>query len=236
MIKICLLKFTLPLNENDKILLLSALDDIELKILPNRDSKKFEPALIGKVLLKTIIAQEFFLPLNKILVIKNKLGKTVVKKPSQFLLDTNISYSGSNLLVGLSKNCKIGIDLEIIKKVDFNLFSSIFSVSEEIYINSGRNISDKLSNFYELWTRKEALLKLLITGLVKPLPFTYFSVHNQIPLNSITYLGKKYHILTFKRKNKIFTICTDKKINSEINYKRISYNSLLKSINKLKGI
>ncbi|WP_129713820.1 4'-phosphopantetheinyl transferase superfamily protein [Pedobacter sp. SYP-B3415] len=69
----------------------------------------------------------------------------------------SISHTEDQILIALGSS-GVGIDLEFINhSFDFESISShSFSPAELIYMNGHR---DKVLRFYEIWTRKEALLK-----------------------------------------------------------------------------
>jgi 4'-phosphopantetheinyl transferase len=73
--------------------------------------------------------------------------------------DFNISHSGEYLLLAISKNGQVGVDIEIIKQdEDLSQLSPIvFSSSEQQLIHNNLH-------FTQLWTKKEALLKLRGNG------------------------------------------------------------------------
>ena len=174
MIKIYIFELTQSICDKEKSFLLSELDSSEIKMLPKQRGKDFELSLIGQILAKKIVSNETLTPKKNVLIGKTKLGRPIIKKPSDLNLDISISHSGSCLVIGICDNGKIGVDIELLKDIDFQVFRSCLSVSEEIYINSGKEITQRLENFYEIWTRKEAYLKALGIGLQKPLPITQF--------------------------------------------------------------
>ena len=57
----------------------------------------------------------------------------------------------------------VGVDIERVRDTDLNLVSSVFSDGELSLL--GGAAEDRLSRFYEIWTKKEARLKRLGTGL-----------------------------------------------------------------------
>jgi 4'-phosphopantetheinyl transferase len=74
------------------------------------------------------------------------------KPQTQSGLHFNISHSQQNVVVAFH-NSDIGIDIEVVRKVNHPSFKRVFGHEELSYI--GR--SDE--RFFELWTRKEALIK-----------------------------------------------------------------------------
>lgn len=84
----------------------------------------------------------------------------LTKDPNTFF---NISHSGDYAVLAVSKN-PIGIDIEHIN-LSFSFEKTlqyIFSVDDIVFINNAEN---KTHTFYSLWTRKEAFVKALGTGI-----------------------------------------------------------------------
>lgn len=104
-------------------------------------------------------------------------------------VEFNISHSGNMLLVAINTS-PIGVDVELIKKdFDFEqILETCFNSNEIEIINQSE---DRLLKFYNLWTRKEALLKATGEGLVDNL--------SEIAclLNPISRSGLDYQIQSF---------------------------------------
>jgi len=90
----------------------------------------------------------------------------------------NISHSGSLVLCAISDKYSVGVDIEIIKPKILDYYRSYFTVDEwrDIMINE-----DSVRRFYQLWTRKEAIIKADGRGL-------------QIDLSLVKCLGKSENI------------------------------------------
>lgn len=230
MVKIYILELTSPICDKDKSLLLLELDNSELEMLPNPRGKNFELSLIGKVLAKRIISDTTLTPIRSVLVGKTKLGKPVIKTSDNLNLDISISHSGNYLAIGICDNGQIGIDIELLKDVDFGVLKNCFSVSEEIYINSGKGITQMLENFYEIWTRKEACLKVLGTGLQRPMPITQFYPGQTKPRTEIKYNNQQYHLSTLKEDKFVLTVCTTSPTVYDHSYTKLTLNTLRFSI------
>lgn len=95
-------------------------------------------------------------------------------------LSFNISHSGKYVICALSKTCKVGIDLEEVKPVNIDNFSTCFSPGEWVYL---KNTNNPLLVFYNLWTRKEAVIKADGRGLQIPLS-CFEVIENQVSINS----------------------------------------------------
>lgn len=81
-------------------------------------------------------------------------------------IDFNISHSGKYVVCAISTMAKIGVDVEEIKDIPITDFTNEFSAEEMKSILSS---DDSLRSFYLLWTKKEAFLKAIGTGLHLPL-------------------------------------------------------------------
>lgn len=208
MVKIYIFELTTPICDKDKSFFLSELDSSEIKILPGLRSKNFEFSLIGHILTKKIVSNETLISKKDILIGKTELGKPIIKRPSGLNLDISISHSGSYLVVGICDIGKIGVDIEILKDLNFGDFRNCLSVSEEKYINSGKEFKQRLENFYEIWTRKESCSKTLGIGLQRPLSITQFSPGHIKPRDEIRHNNQQYYILTLKEDRFILSVCT----------------------------
>jgi 4'-phosphopantetheinyl transferase len=78
----------------------------------------------------------------------------------------NISHSGNRVVCGLSTTGRIGVDIEIVKTLDFDDFQTQFTPGEWTAI---RGAADPVAAFYRFWTAKESLIKADGRGLEIPL-------------------------------------------------------------------
>jgi 4'-phosphopantetheinyl transferase len=78
----------------------------------------------------------------------------------------NLSHSGSTVLLGIAESGDLGVDVEAVRKIaDVDgLAHRCFSV-REIEALAACTANEKLRAFFRAWTRKEAFLKALGTGL-----------------------------------------------------------------------
>lgn len=81
-------------------------------------------------------------------------------------IDFNISHSGRFVVCAAARSIRLGIDIEQIKPVAVTDFQEQFSDEEMRLIQSDRG---NFANFYNLWTKKEALIKADGKGLSIPL-------------------------------------------------------------------
>lgn len=70
----------------------------------------------------------------------------------------NISHSGDDIVLLLSDEGEVGCDIEVIRprKNSQRIVESVFSPGEQAQIAAAE---DKLVTFWQIWTRKEAMLK-----------------------------------------------------------------------------
>jgi 4'-phosphopantetheinyl transferase len=76
----------------------------------------------------------------------------------------NLSHSNNSWAVVIADNCEMGVDIEFIneKKNLFQITEYYFSHDEQIRVNCADN---PVREFYKIWTRKEAYLKMKGIGI-----------------------------------------------------------------------
>lgn len=90
----------------------------------------------------------------------------------------NVSHSGDLILIGLSHQARLGVDIELIAPIEKNLVERFFSPAEQAALSK---VSDAewLRGFYRCWTRKEAFVKGLGRGLKLPLDMFDVSIEDE---------------------------------------------------------
>lgn len=81
--------------------------------------------------------------------------------------DFNISHSGHQVICAVASQGRVGADLEMIKEVNIEEFSSLFAPEEWRTIKTSPT---PINTFYEFWTAKESLIKADGRGLNLHLP------------------------------------------------------------------
>jgi 4'-phosphopantetheinyl transferase len=79
--------------------------------------------------------------------------------------DFNISHSGNRVICCATDDGKVGVDIEEIKPIKINL-DDYFNPAEQQHIRAAQNHDSELIKY---WTRKEAVLKAIGTGVFTPL-------------------------------------------------------------------
>lgn len=99
--------------------------------------------------------------------------------------DFNISHAGNMVICCATTTGKIGVDIEFIKPVSINL-DDYFTAAEQQNIRAAKN-SD--TEFFKYWTRKEAVLKAIGTGVYTPL------LDIDVSADEVIYKTEHYHLL-----------------------------------------
>jgi 4'-phosphopantetheinyl transferase len=92
----------------------------------------------------------------------NKNNKPFLKEDFDF----NISHSGEYILCAMCNGASIGVDIELIREINFNAFDSVMG-KEEMFIIT--NSPKPLYSFFKYWTIKESVIKADGRGLSLPL-------------------------------------------------------------------
>ncbi len=118
-----------------------------------------------KAVTRTLLSSYLNIPAKDIHFSYSTTKKPLLTSPFSF----NISHSGEWLLIGITHNADIGVDIECHKKVDSLAISKrFFSPAEQLYLLG--NEEENTKRFFEIWTAKEAYIKALSTGIFHFLP------------------------------------------------------------------
>lgn len=121
------------------------------------------------------------------------------KKPMLKDIYFNLSHSG-DYAIFVKDKLPIGVDIQIINKNNLDIKKNAFTKNEIEYIDK-----DEINNFFEIWTKKESLLKAVGTG--------FTTMPNNIGIdmvdtdNGITYKDAKYYMKTKKFENYYISVC-----------------------------
>ncbi len=140
-------------------------DESSIKASAFKHSVNAQRKIIGELLVRAVICSNFSLANEKILFQYSEYRKPFLKNHSN--IHFNISHSGDWVVCALSAR-EVGIDVEKIRDLDFNIARRFFSV-EEVKQLFAMPKELQLNYFFDLWTLKESYLKALGTGLTKPL-------------------------------------------------------------------
>ena len=131
-----------------------------------------------------------------------------------FGFDFSLAHSGNMIICCGTDKGKAGIDIEYMKKIEVTDYTAYFTPYECDDINNNTNPADR---FYYYWTRKEAVLKAMGTGMHTDLDTIDVS-GKKLEYNNITYCLQELNI-DAKYKCHIATTA----IHSDIEINRINF-------------
>jgi len=154
---------------------LSALErTLSIEERRRRDKFKFQTYrnayIFSQGVLRTILAQYLSAGASEIEFRINEYGKPFLSNSiSTASVMFNMSHSGSVVLIAITRNHLVGVDVESIRAIDDmeRIASRHFTVGERQLLNAAHS---KEYAFYTCWTRKEAFIKAVGKGLSIPLP------------------------------------------------------------------
>ena len=82
-------------------------------------------------------------------------------------LKFNLSHTRTCIIVCLSENKEVGVDVERLNNPPYEIMNLCFHKNEIDYVNNPKE--SKIKSFFEIWTKKEAYLKCKGTGMVSDL-------------------------------------------------------------------
>lgn len=137
-----------------------------------RFTEKKVEYLVGRYLLKTLLAYYLEKAPEDILITRGKYGKpylSVEKTALPFEIKFNLSHSNGMVVCALTPGRDLGVDVEQIDGDILEIAERYFSLNELRYISTKVLVADKNEAAYKIWTMKEAFLKLIGLGLAVPL-------------------------------------------------------------------
>lgn len=196
------------------------------KVMRYRNNIDRIRTLFGEVMTRHQSSQYLETTTNNISFDYNAYGKPFLSNEKN--LHFNLSHSGEYVVTCFSSS-NIGIDIEVIRPVDLQMVISNFTTPEINYVQ-GLTSDGQIHRFFEIWTRKESLLKNIGKGL--SIPLDSFSVvknlkGNYVLLNDINFQGSHYYFQKYSYSlDYLITVC------SEINYfpqhlEEITYSEMM---------
>jgi len=124
-------------------------------------------AILSRGLLRLILAQYLAQPHpNDLIINRHPFGKPyLLNEPIHF----SVSHCDSMLIIAVSRTHQLGIDIENVTKLVHDDLSNLVLSIEESSLYWQQHEQDRLRFFLHCWTRKEAYLKAVGTGLVNHL-------------------------------------------------------------------
>lgn len=137
-------------------------DPEKVKILKKQRHEDRQAALLGRILLREGLARLGADPELVRHVQYTRFGKPFISSSLSF----SISHSGRHVVCAVSRDQRVGIDLETDRSVTLADFESCMTDAQWADIRSSQSPSRR---FLEYWTMKEGLVKCRGEGLTLPL-------------------------------------------------------------------
>lgn len=123
---------------------------------------------------------------------------------NSYTLKFNMSHSGEILLIAITTNREIGVDVELVRSIpDMNRMVELYFTESEINWYTALTEPEKAPAFFSAWTRKEAFLKAIGEGLQYPPEQVEVSMDPEAVTPSLNLLGNsqddvRYSLLSFQ--------------------------------------
>lgn len=147
--------------------------------LRKRPAKRL--SVVAGELVRNAISKEFNIDAKDIRFRTSKSGKPYVENVK---VEFSISHSGTVAVCAISDK-PVGIDIELIRNANVNAARRLFTPDEQIYVFE--KWTQVRERFFEVWTRKEAYVKMLGKGVSY---FPQFSVMGN--KNIKTHIRERY--------------------------------------------
>ena len=127
-------------------------------------------AFISALLKYYYLAKILNVPREKIIIKEDAFKRPCLMQIDSipYMVDFNLSHSGNYVVMVVGIDCYVGVDIEHRPVTDATTLGEmakvVFSESELALFNDSAGNFDNADNFLLLWTKKEALLKVIGTG------------------------------------------------------------------------
>ena len=155
----------------------------------DRDRQEF---IVRRSLLRTILSQYLSVEPSRVQFGYGPYGKPhLAGEFDNDLLQFNLAHSHELAVYAFTHKRQVGVDLEYIQPLsDIERISSQFFTAQENRKIRELDSSARLLAFYHCWTRKEAYVKAVGTGLTQPLDQFEVSVEPDKPAQFMAKLGR----------------------------------------------
>jgi 4'-phosphopantetheinyl transferase len=142
-------------------------------------------ALVARGVSRLLLASYFSIPPAAVEFAFGAQGKPVLAHSSSGI-EFNVSHSGDWVLIGITHRCAIGVDVERIRPLDdLDALIRQFLAPGEASSIRALPVERRLEAFFRCWTRKEAYVKALGSGLSTPLDRFEVSTDHSAALLSV---------------------------------------------------
>jgi phosphopantetheinyl transferase len=119
---------------------------------------------------KSILAQYLKIPSQKVKFVRDEFGKPFLDPSFECKIHLNWSHTKNNIALALSVNSAVGVDIEVVDKslVTPELSQYVLAPAEAEQMQL-KSVSESYLYFFDVWTAKEAYLKMLGAGISEEL-------------------------------------------------------------------
>lgn len=143
---------------------------------------------------RLILASYTGIPADQLQIEVNRFGKPFLSHLTPFDVRFNLSHSGGLMLLGVTAGLEIGVDVELhAENLDWRqIAANTFSPREIAIIENLMQDDARRSEFYRLWTLKEAYLKANGQGLAGNLDRVEVQSNPEDELSFLSLPGGEY--------------------------------------------
>lgn len=170
-------------------------------------------SLLSELLIRYTICHQLHLKNTDITFFTNSYRKLFLQNVSNFQF--SLSHSQNGIAFAFHHlSMPIGIDIEEISAPHFDIAKRFFTQSENDYIHSHQNPTEA---FYEIWTQKEAYVKMKGTGFINISPSDF----------DVTTPKKKSLLFTQKVGTFMVSLCREEAITAKPDIEMLSLHQIL---------
>jgi 4'-phosphopantetheinyl transferase len=126
--------------------------------------------IAGRGGLRVLLGAQLGLPPGEVPLVQLNSGKLRLAGHPKANVEFNVAHSGSVTLIALSLGAAVGVDVEAMRPLPdaLQLAERFFSPAESAALVAAP-AAERLTVFYQLWTRKESVLKATGAGIANGL-------------------------------------------------------------------
>lgn len=137
-------------------------------------TQRLQMFLATRILLRRVLAHYSHLEPQELLFSQRESGKPFLANTN---LHFNLSHSGQQALLAVSRTAEVGVDLELIRtRPNLMAISERYFHADEVAQLAALTATAQIDYFFKLWTLKEAFYKGLGSGIATGLDRTAFRV------------------------------------------------------------
>lgn len=136
--------------------------------------------------LRQVLSQYLSIPAEQIVFTYGEQHKPFIANSN---IQFNLAHSHDLALLAITPNHSVGIDVEKMAEDKENVAKRFFHPTEVTALQE-KSENERLTAFYRIWTRKEAMVKAVGKGL--SIPLSSFAVSPDANVETITLEGKTW--------------------------------------------